>query len=1228
MFNFTKKRAISLILVIAMLLGSLPADTLRLFSWAADEIDYSGDVEKYAELNETVTNITVLDRENGIESTFLHEDFAEGTILCIADWYQDADAKLWYLVTFYSGGVVGDYADGWPANPWVSADALVFVDCCAVCGKPDCTTEHSTKPVTVQGNLPEDATVSYTPVTDAAVLEELGIKNGFAADISILSGGAKWQPDAPVTVTLKTTGNYAAIRHYLDDVDAVTAGLADGSAMVMDISGKSDAVKTLLADAIEAYQSATNTTDEMVAMEWITDVTDNGDGTISFVTDSMSVYAADTAGYLTGEKSTITITDATDFGNNIYYAGAYKITPGTITITDGSTQAVTWYLYWNDAATAYGQSNSPDGDTISNDYVSLDPGTPQSMTNWIANYDATLTVNDTASTGDYIQVNMSGKNGRMYFVQFYVVKEIINITFNTNGGTVEDQSSVTKTASVGSQVTLPIPVRDGYGCTGWYTESTGGTRVGYAGDTYTVQAGMTTLYAQWAKPVNVTYDANGGTVNGSTTYVVSVTPGVTTVMPIAESWTDSEGVTYYFDGWYTAPTDGTPVGEININKSAVQETAKYLIFEHAFTEETTVYAHWTKYKDLANSQNFIMIGLINNYYISKENGGGYPISGTTWESYHQFPNEPSGIGHDQTYRVDDRSEGWTLKLDGKTTYPLAGSPFDYIDASILSADAYYKNSPIAGDNTKGVFDADGSDVYYFLKLSEEDKKQIIEAWLEVIISEKDNYEDGTVAAQVKADLKNYYEVDFTGKTAADLVDDFQLIPYVVKHHPDRVGEIGWWVIDMVIIPVTEVTLSYDINVPAGYSLTAGAAPNSKTYTLTNPVTMADVVVTPDVTVSKVVGDNTVYATFSHWVDEAGNTYGGNTDNNKIAMDDNKLLTAVWIINENIPGSLTVTKTIKVDAGYVKPDRTPEFSFVFNIDTTNCVANDPYIKDTYSYTIYNGGTIVSTGTIGNIGKFTLQDGWAIHIENLPAGAKITVTETDLPTYFIPAKTEEVRDISAGQNTSLVFTNAYPRVYYTVEHYLQPNNLSTNLADYVKQKDDTQTLVGTVGEQTAASAMTYAGYAAKSFSQETISADGNTVVKIYYDRTITSLTIKKVTMDGENVVDYSTIDPNQSFIFNISGDGVDQDVVVHGSDWDVVIDGLTVGATYTVTEKTGWSWRYGFKSWAFVTDGTTDANGTTNRATITLGASGNEITFTNSRSNQYWLDGDSWCNNIFK
>ena len=78
-----------------------------------------------------------------------------------------------------------------------------------------------------------------------------------------------------------------------------------------------------------------------------------------------------------------------------------------------------------------------------------------------------------------------------------------------------------------------------------------------------------------------------------------------------------------------------------------------------------------------------------------------------------------------------------------------------------------------------------------------------------------------------------------------------------------------------------------------------------------------------------------------------------------------------------------------------------------------------------------------------------------------------------------------------------TSQEPKVVtstYTVKHLLQ------NLQDdnYSEDEEAAEQKTGTYGTQTAAAAKTYEGFTAKSFEQETIQADGSTVVEIKYDR----------------------------------------------------------------------------------------------------------------------------------
>ena len=128
------------------------------------------------------------------------------------------------------------------------------------------------------------------------------------------------------------------------------------------------------------------------------------------------------------------------------------------------------------------------------------------------------------------------------------------------------------------------------------------------------------------------------------------------------------------------------------------------------------------------------------------------------------------------------------------------------------------------------------------------------------------------------------------------------------------------------------------------------------------------------------------------------------------------------------------------------------------------------------------------------------------------------------------------------------------------------------------------------------------------------DGNDIMgyeaATYYakfDYAITDLTITKTYAAG------ALLDENQSAVFTVTGDGTSIDVVIHGNG-RVVIKGLKVGTTYTVTEKT-WTWRY-----------TTAPTSPTSRSIQLVADEGNNtITFTNTLTKNKWLTGGAYCDN---
>lgn len=108
------------------------------------------------------------------------------------------------------------------------------------------------------------------------------------------------------------------------------------------------------------------------------------------------------------------------------------------------------------------------------------------------------------------------------------------------------------------------------------------------------------------------------------------------------------------------------------------------------------------------------------------------------------------------------------------------------------------------------------------------------------------------------------------------------------------------------------------------------------------------------------------------------------------------------------------------------------------------------------------------------------------------------------------------------------------------------------------------------------------------------------KFEYD--VADLTITKVGCDER-------LDENQSFIFTIVGDNYSNQVVIKGNG-SVTIKGLKIGE-YTIHEESSWSWRYRCEN-----------------QTVTLqpGVT-NNVTMTNSRSTDKWLDDNASVDNRF-
>lgn len=148
------------------------------------------------------------------------------------------------------------------------------------------------------------------------------------------------------------------------------------------------------------------------------------------------------------------------------------------------------------------------------------------------------------------------------------------ISFDSAGGSAIP-SQTTDTDS--TLTSLFTPIRTGYTFNGWYTASSGGTKI----TTSTVFKQNTTVYAQWTSvtdettqeaPFTITFSPMGGTVSDSTKD--TSTSGKLSNLPTATR------ENYEFQGWYTLSAGGTEISTSTV-----------------FTEDVTVFAQWKRVVD-------------------------------------------------------------------------------------------------------------------------------------------------------------------------------------------------------------------------------------------------------------------------------------------------------------------------------------------------------------------------------------------------------------------------------------------------------------------------------------------------------------------------------------------------------------------------------------------------------------------------------------------------------
>ena len=220
------------------------------------------------------------------------------------------------------------------------------------------------------------------------------------------------------------------------------------------------------------------------------------------------------------------------------------------------------------------------------------------------------------------------------------------------------------------------------------------------------------------------------------------------------------------------------------------------------------------------------------------------------------------------------------------------------------------------------------------------------------------------------------------------------------------------------------------------------------------------------------------------------------------------------------------------------------------------------------------------------------------EKAKMGTELNLLPAGEQRKYYPEKTSTSEIIRQDDQEIIFYYTEATSGQYTV--YYQDAN-GKNLIDPVTKT----TASSTVTEQYEP----IPGYAPVQYSiQLDLSSDpAQNKITFIYEPIRTTLTIQK---SG-----WEAIDENQTFLFHIQGiedttKEIDLTVTVHGNGKTTIRD-LPVGK-YSVTEMTGWSWRYAPAG---------------NAQEITLAVGGMTLPFANQRAKNNWLDGDSFHVNLF-
>lgn len=291
----------------------------------------------------------------------------------------------------------------------------------------------------------------------------------------------------------------------------------------------------------------------------------------------------------------------------------------------------------------------------------------------------------------------------------------------------------------------------------------------------------------------------------------------------------------------------------------------------------------------------------------------------------------------------------------------------------------------------------------------------------------------------------------------------------------------------------------------------------------------------------------------------------------------------------------------------------DYNYVIDIDLGKISLTETF---TLSVT-WNNGTIVGFAINGMQVQVVFNDGISKEVYSVngeedatPLGQATPVKAGDVIIYKIVVKNGSDSTQSVTGSVADTLPDGIFEIYYSADSIPTDNNWTKATVDSNRQFTLAESITLNKGEQKTyyVKATVKSDAAVDSYENKATFNNREATATVQ----VTAPPVADLTITKQGCKD---IDENQSFLFDVTGpENYSVRVVVHGNGSATIKD-LPLGE-YTVTEDTGWSWRY-----------TPELE--QRSKTVTLSAEGpNTVGFTNNRSASYWLNGCAWCDNRWK